>query len=116
MDLYEHFRGVFACIGPAHGPVRALGLQPRLLLGRIVVFLRDLGTEDIENAEKKSENKANTDSDERFFPRVQLALYQHSDNSSQNGSKTGRQTRLEHPFLFTVQFHTTVNYLIFLYS
>ena len=67
-DRYGRFGGVFARMGPGDGPVRALGLQPRLLLGRIVVFLRGLGAEDIENAEKKSEKKANTDSDERFIP------------------------------------------------
>ena len=26
-DRYGHFRGVFACIGPVDGPVRALGFQ-----------------------------------------------------------------------------------------
>ena len=33
-DRYERFRGVFACMGPGDGPVRALGREDDPLLER----------------------------------------------------------------------------------
>ena len=83
-DRYGRFGGVFAGMGPVNGPVRALGLQPRLLLGRIVVFLRHLHAEVEKDGQDEADHDHETGIDQRVAP-VEVTLDEMEDGEHDDG-------------------------------
>ena len=83
-DRYGRFGGVFARMGPVDGPVRILEWQPLLLLGRIVILLRNLHAEE----EKDTQDEADQDYEARIDQCVapgEVALDQMVDGEYDDG-------------------------------
>ena len=82
-----------------------------LINRNLIVFLRDLGPKDIENAHYDGNDKTDSQIDEDISPGIQFAEDPHQERITEHKAQARTRNCLEHPFLFAVEVYH--NQLVF---